>query len=112
MNYEIFGEYYKIVLRINSSRDFNRAYTEIRKRGYRYNPKKTNWKKTNKDKDYCINEISQIRNLLKAIDGRYLIRFLNSDNEVEMEMDLPLKDNWDDYLNSYKLEKELKNKNL
>ena len=27
-------------------------------------------------------------------------------------MELPLKDNWEDYLNSYKLEKELKNKNL
>ena len=52
--------------------------SEIKKRGYRYDPIKTNWKKTNKDKDYCINEISQIRNTFKTIDGRILIRFLNS----------------------------------
>ena len=112
MNYEIFGEYYKIEIRINSSREFNKALSEIKKRGYRYDPIKTNWKKTNKDKDYCINEISQIRNTFKAIDGRILIRFLNSANEIEIEMELPLKDNWDDYLNSYKLNKELKDKKI
>ena len=112
MNYEIFGEYYKIEIRINSSREFNKALSEIKKRGYRYDPIKTNWKKTNKDKDYCINEISQIRNTFKAIDGRILIRFLNSANEIEIEMELPLKDNWDDYVNSYKLNKELKDKKI
>ena len=93
------------------------AYIEINKgKKIEYMEKavivRKNWKKTNMDKDYCIKEITDIRSYLKTIDGRVLIRFLNSGNETEIEMELPLNDNWDDYLNSYNLKKDLLNKKI
>ncbi len=114
VNYQIFGEYYKIEIKIINAAEieFNKVKSEIKKRGYRYDPVRKNWKKTNMDKDYCIKEITDIRSYLKKIDGRVLIRFLNSGNETEIEMELPLKDNWDDYLNSYNLKKDLLNKKI
>lgn len=103
--YEIFGDYFKIEIKIINSKQFYEVKDEIYDRGFTYNPIDNNWKKIYKNKGVCIEEITKIKSSLNNIDknARVSIRFLDSNNDLEIEMKLPDKDNWNDYLNSYKL---------
>ena len=109
-NYEIFGEYFKVEIKILDSKEFIKAKDLIKSQGFTFDKDKNKiWKKSFTDKNTCINSISALRNKLKLLDARLVLRFLTANNDLEIEIKLPGKDFWDDYLNSHNLKKELKN---
>ena len=92
------------------SKEFIKAKDLIKSQGFTFDKDKNKiWKKSFTDKNTCINSISELRNKLKLYDARLVLRFLTSNNDLEIEIKLPGKDFWDDYLNSHNLKKELKN---
>ena len=107
--YEIFGDYFKIEIKIINSKKFYEIKEEIKGRGFTFSPVKNNWKNTYKDKNTCIEEISSIKACFCSIDSnaRVSIRFLCANNDLEIEINLPGKDNWNDYLNSHELNLEI-----
>ena len=89
-NYEIFGEYFKVEIKILDSKEFIKAKDLIKSQGFTFDKDKNKiWKKSFTDKNTCINSISALRNKLKLLDARLVLRFLTANNDLEIEIKLP-----------------------